>query len=80
MYITKKDKLTGKKYNISLVDPRIIFKKEKILELSYPEQEKIIESEKEKFNKSDNFLETHDNQIFEAYETEYLKIIRAIRL
>lgn len=78
-YMTKKDKLTGKEYTISFVDPRIVFRKEKLLELPYAEQDKIVKQEKNDFNKSDNFLEFHDDRIFEAHETEYTKIVRSIR-
>ena len=78
-YMTKTDKLTKRQYTISLVDPRIVFRKEKLLKLPYSEQDRIVKQEKMKFNEKDNFLESHDNQIFEAYETEYVKIVRSIR-
>lgn len=78
-YMTKTDKLTKRQYTISLVDPRIVFRKEKLLKLPYSEQDRIVKQEKMEFDKNDCFLESHDDQIFETRETQYTKIVRAIR-
>lgn len=74
---SKKD-IFGREYRITNTEPRIVFEKEKLKALPEEEKRKVIEEEKRVFEERVNYIEYHDDYMFEAYETEYTKIVRKV--
>ena len=73
----KKD-VFGREYGVLSTEPRVVFEKDRMRELSEEERKRIIEEDKQSFEERVNYIEYHDDYMFEAYETEYTKIVRKV--